>query len=281
VADDLLEKTPEFGDFGLPLRDALQSAVNTIFGSDFLNSNSAPIFLASFTDSEDDLSQWRGSSHGTCGVSIAFDLKIFRPPAESDLAVTFALCVYRDDEKKDLIQHALQHFVKESQTKWTDAAREFLKKHGSAKTKPDPSQILEFTNAASSGQEYQAQLMKGLVEARKRIVRLAGLLQHRSFHHEREWRLVLPISPNKDKANLVHPIRFRSTSTSLFPYIEFPLGVITSQSSGASPTPVLPVNDVLLGPGASDDAANTVEAFLESKLIKNIPRRSDVPYRQL
>src|ERR1035438_9243848 len=86
-----------------------------------------------------------------------------------------------------------------------------------------------------------------------------------------EWRLVLPISPNKDKANLVHPIRFRSTSTSLFPYIEFPLGVITSQSSGASPTPVLPVNDVLLGPGASDDAANTVEAFLESKLIKNIP----------
>jgi hypothetical protein len=102
-------------------------------------------------------------------------------------------------------------------------SRTSTKKHGSGKTKPDPSQILEFTNARSSGQEYQAQLMKGLVEARKRIVWLAGLLQHSSFHHEGEWRLVLPISPNKDKANLVHPIRFRSTITSLIPYIEFPL----------------------------------------------------------
>jgi len=43
VADDLVSKTPEIGDFGFILRYALQWAVNTIIGSDFLNPSSAQI----------------------------------------------------------------------------------------------------------------------------------------------------------------------------------------------------------------------------------------------
>jgi hypothetical protein len=137
IADDLVKEKPEFGDLNFPMRDILGWAVNNIFGSDFLNPNSAQIFVVSFSDSEDDLSQWRGYSRRTSGVSIAFDLRIFRPPAESDSAVTLAPCVYGDDEKKNLIHRALQYFVKESQTKWTDAIQEFLKKHSSDKRKPE------------------------------------------------------------------------------------------------------------------------------------------------
>jgi Protein of unknown function (DUF2971) len=281
VADNLVREMPEFGDLNFPMRDILEWAVNNIFGSDFLNPNSAQFFVVSFSDSEDDLSQWRGYSHGTYGVSIAFDLRLFRPPDESDSAVTLAPCVYRDDEKKNLIHRALQYFVKKSQTKWTAVVQEFLKVYGSGKTKPELDRIMNFTNAAFSGQEYKTQLKTGLDEAKKRIFRLAGLLKHRAFHHEREWRLILPLSPNKDKTNLAHPIRFRSTSASRIPYIEFPLGVITiPQSTGAPPTPVLPINDVLLGPGTSDDAKSAIQALLESKSIKIFPRRSDVPYRQ-
>jgi hypothetical protein len=281
VADDLVRETPELGDLYFPLRNTLEWALELIFGSDFLDPNSAQIFVASFSDSEDDLSQWRGYSHGTYGISIAFDLRMFRPPAESDSAVTLAPCVYDDDEKKNLIRRALQYFVKESQIKWTDVIQEFLRKHRSGETKPELDQIMNLTNAAFSGQEYQTQLKTGLVEARKRIIRLAGLLKHRAFHHEKEWRLVLPISPNKDKTNLAHPMRFRSTNGSLIPHIEFPLGVTTiPQSTGASPTFVLPINDVLLGPGTSDGAKSAAQAFLESRSVKLIPRHSDVPYRQ-
>jgi predicted GNAT family acetyltransferase len=282
VADEVVEKSPEFGSYNFPLHESLEWLVNTIFKSDFLNRNSAQIFVASFTDSEDDLSQWRGYSHGTCGVSIAFGLGMHRLPIGSDSAVTFAPCVYDDDKKQSLIQYALQHFINESETWWADSARRFLNQHSSSKTNPDISQITEFTNAALNGQEYQAHLKKGLDKARKSVYPLCGLLKHRSFHHEREWRFVLPISPNKDKTNLLHPIRFRSTNTSLVPYIEFPLGLVSiPQSPGASPTLLLPVNDVLLGPGASDDAANAALDFLKSKSIKIIPRRSDVPYRQV
>ena len=238
--------------------------------------------MASFTNSEDDLSQWRGYSHGTCGVSIAFDLRKRRPPAESDLAVTFAPRVYLDEEKQSLIQSALQHFIKVSQGRWTSTMEDFLSHHGSGKARPDLSQLQEFTNAAFSGEEYQSQHQQGLNEAKKRIVRLAGLLKHCSFHHEKEWRLVLPISPNKDKTNLVHPIRFRSTGASLIPYIEFPLGLISvQQCPGALPTPILPVNDVLLGRCASADAVSAAQDFLKSKSVEIIPRVSDVPYRQV
>jgi hypothetical protein len=282
VANEVIEQTPEFGDFGFPLRDVLKSAINGVFASDFLDPNRAQIFVASFTDSADDLSQWRGYSHGTFGVSISFDLRMHRPTVESDSAVTFAPCIYDDDEKRNLIQFAIHQFVKESQAKWTETVKGFLNEIGKSKIKPDFSEILKITSAAFGDPEFKAQLNNRLNAARQRLHRLSGLLKHRAFHHEMEWRLVLPISPDKDKTDLVHPIRFRSTGASLIPYIAFPLGMITmSQDSGAPPTPVLPVNDVLLGPGSSVDAANAAQAFLESKSIKIVPRRSDVPYRQV
>jgi hypothetical protein len=282
VAYDVIEKSPEFGVHNFPLRESLKWAVDLVFQSDFLNPNRARIFVASFTDSEDDLSQWRGYSHGTCGVSIAFDLRMHRLPVEIGSAVTFAPCVYLDDEKQGLIQSALQHFVKESQSKWIETIQSFVNKHSSNKTKPDTGQILEFTSAALKSPDFRVQLEIGLAKATKSIHSLSGLLKHRAFRHEREWRFVLPISPNKDKTNLLHPIRFRSTNASLVPYIEFPLGLVSiPQSPGATPITLLPVNDVLLGPGASDDAANAALDFLKSKSIKIIPRRSDVPYRQV
>jgi hypothetical protein len=281
VAYELVENTPELGDFQFPLRTNLKWAVEAIFGSDFLNPNFAQIFIASFTDSEDDLSQWRGYSHGSYGISISFDLRAVRPPVDSDSAVTFAPCIYNDDAKKSFTQRALQYFVSESQAWWTNAAREFLKSV-SGNAKPSPDQIAAFTDTAFSSAGFKAQLRIGLTEASKRIHRLAGVLKHRAFHHEREWRLVLPISPDKDKTKLVHPIRFRPTSAGLVPYIAFPLGVVPASSDPAAlPAAILPINDVMLGPGASKDAESAALAFLKSNSINAVPRLSDIPYRQV
>jgi hypothetical protein len=284
VADDLLAKTPEVGEFNLPLREYLKWLVNQIFKSDFLDPNSAQIFVASFTDSADDLSQWRAYSHGTCGASVSFDLRWIRPPLESDSAVTFAPCLYQDEEKQQLIQHAFNQFIDVTQSRWTNAHNEFVSDYISKGKAPDQEQIASFVKAKFDSPDYTAQLLAGLVEAKKRIVRLAGLLKHRAFHHEREWRLVLPISPGKDKSNLTHPIRFRSTSASLIPYIEVPLVPSTvPQTPGSQPAPLslLPVNDVLLGPGADSTAQSAASEFLRSKSIKVVPKISDVPYRQV
>ena len=277
-----MKNTPEFGDYQFPLRSSLKWVVETIFGSDFLNPNSAQIFIASFTDSEDDLSQWRGYSHGTYGVSISFNLRILiRPRVDSDSSVTFAPCIYNDGEKKKFIKHALDYFVHENQTWWTNTAREFLK-NVSGKAKPSQDQIKAFAREVSRSAKYEAQLKIGLNEAKKRIIRLAGLLKHSAFHHEREWRLVLPVSPGKDITTLANPIRFRPTSKTLVPYIAHPLGfVLVSSYPAALPAVVLSINDVMLGPGADKEAESSALDFLKSNSINAVPRLSDVPYRQV
>lgn len=281
VAEELVAAMPEVGKFNFPLRENLNWLVTEIFKSEFLDPNNAQVFVASFSDSEDDLSQWRAYSHGTQGVSIAFDLRWIRPPIESGSAVTFAPCVYSDVEKKALIQSALNRFISVSQSRWNDTGERFVKDFLSTGKKLDEVQIAEVTNAVFDSPEYKAQLLTGLNEAKMRILRLAGLLKHRAFHHEREWRLVLPISPGKNKSNLIHPIRFRSTNSSLIPYIDFPISPISiPQAPGAAPTPVLPVNAVTLGPGASGNGVSAVRDFLKSKSIDILPKLSDVPYRQ-
>ena len=279
VADELVENTPEVGDFNFQLRSSLKWAVENIFGSDFLNPNSAQIFVASFSDSENDLNQWRAYSHGTYGVSISFDLEAIRPPVESDLAVTFAPCIYDDGEKERLVQRALYYFVNESQTLWSHTIQQFLQ-NAAGKARPSFEEILAFTNASFSSAKYKTQLKTGFIEARKRILWLAGLLKHRGFKDEKEWRLVLPISPGKDKTNLIHPIRIRQTAGAQVPYIAFPLDAVTTSSDPAvPPTPALPINDLMLGPSASKDAVKAALDFLQSNSINVVPRLSDVPYR--
>lgn len=280
VANKLVANAREYGPAFYPLRYNLNWVVDQIFGSDFLNPDSAQIFVASFTASEDDLSQWRGYSHSSTGVSIGFDLRPFRPPVESDTAVLLAPCVYDDQQKENLIQVALNYFVKETEGRWVDVAQALLQQYASSGAKPDLSRIASVTTAVFSDPQYINQLKVGFSEAKKRIVALSGLLKHRAFHHEDEWRLVLPISPGKDKTNLAHPVQYRSHGAASVPYIAFPLGVYDLPPEGTQPSPVLPINDVMLGPGASEEARSAAGDLLQSHAINIEPRMSDVPYRQ-
>ena len=51
------------------------------------------VFVACFTELEDNLSQWRGYSHDSIGVSLAFDFRLVRPPAAAESVVAFAPCI--------------------------------------------------------------------------------------------------------------------------------------------------------------------------------------------
>ncbi|MGA7521522.1 MAG: DUF2971 domain-containing protein [Acidobacteriaceae bacterium] len=280
VAEDLVKGAEERGEYGFPLRWHLEWLVKNIFQSDFLNPSKAQIFVVSFTDSEDDLSQWRAYSHGSHGVSISFDLRVFRPPTESDSAVTFAPCVYCEKTKREMIQGAFGHFMNVTEAWWAAALNRFLMETDVFSRRPSLAEIEKFISMVFGTAEHKAQMRIGLNEALKRVIRLSGLLKHGAFHHEREWRLVLPISPGKDKTKLAHPIRFRPTSASLIPYIEFPLKVIsTSTMLGIPPAVGLPINDVLLGPGASEDEVASAAEFLRSNSVNVSPRKSAVPFR--
>jgi len=110
LANDMVAAAPELDSNGFPKREFLQKAVALAFGGPLTRMQ---VFVASFTAAEDQLGQWRGYSHGSSGVSLAFDLKAIRPPSGSDTLVSFAPCVYDPVKKVELLSYALHHFTEE------------------------------------------------------------------------------------------------------------------------------------------------------------------------
>jgi len=108
LAKEIVGGAPELDADGFQNRKFLARAVSLAFESGPLIRSQ--VFVASFTAAEDQLGQWRGYSHGSSGVSLAFDPGSFRPPADIGTLALFAPCVYDPLKKKELLLNALHHF---------------------------------------------------------------------------------------------------------------------------------------------------------------------------
>ena len=93
--------------------DDLAKMLDKAFDEGALSPLENQIYIASFSTAPDLLSQW-GRYATYQGVSIGFDLRELRPPAEWDIGVTFAPCVYEKAEQEYLIRAALERFTKTS-----------------------------------------------------------------------------------------------------------------------------------------------------------------------
>lgn len=117
--------------------------------------------------------------------------------------------------------------------------------------------------------EFAAGIKTALLKTREYLLRMAALSKDESFHEEREWRLVLPIST--EKTTFENPPRFRVANTTLIPYIAYPFS--------PDSTAALPLTDLILGPGSHPSARPAAHAFLKSCGVPVEPRESKVPYR--
>jgi hypothetical protein len=79
IADKIVAESPELDANGFMNRELLAKGVALAFDSGPVAH--LQVFVASFSAAEDQLGQWRGYSHGSSGVSLAFDLRAFRPTA--------------------------------------------------------------------------------------------------------------------------------------------------------------------------------------------------------
>jgi len=270
IASEVAADVPEFGSNLFPVREYWKKAVDIAFGST-LRPDRTQVFVASFSVAEDQLSQWRGYSRGSSGVSLGLRLSAFRPPPNVDTLVCFAPCVYDLSDKKTLIRRALDHFMNEAQGYWDATAEAFLNKYdGPRPIGKNPSAVFEFISRLPGAAELNQRLTTSMASTKADLLHLAALLKDKSFCEEQEWRLVLPVSAGKQLQN---PRRFRPEGTTLVPYISypFPLG-----SDGA-----LPLVDVILGPGGHPNATQAAFSFLLSEGVRVKPRESTVPYRPL
>lgn len=269
IADEIVAGSPELDSKGFPNREFLKRGVQLAFDGGPLAKSQ--IFVACFSASEDQLGQWRGYSHNSAGVSLAFDLRTVRPPTGSGSLVSFAPCVYRPSDKRDLVLHALNHFMEEvtgTRVKAFEAACELTPALRTAANKEQV--VREYFDAYPDqrplAENFQAAAAKTFVDC----MRIVGLLKDSSFEEENEWRLVLPMLLDHG-ATAKNPPQFRVGRTTLIPYVAHPF----------SPTGPLPLVDIILGPGSDDNSIFAAERFLKSHGLNLAPRLSKVPYRVL
>jgi len=267
LANQMVAASSEFDDDGFPNRKFLANAVTLAFESGPLTD--MQVFVASFSASEDQLGQWRGYSHGSSGVSLAFDLGSFRPPAGSDTLVSFAPCVYEPHKKEELLMYALHHFMDEISwyRKRVYKAATALNE-ASLKSKDKEKIVQDFLEANPLKKEPDKDFRAAVLKMRIDCLRIAALLKHSAFEEENEWRLVLPVMLERP-APMSNPPQFRIGKTALIPYIAHPF-------SAKVPFPLV---DIILGPGSDDNSVFAAQRFLQLKSLNLTPRLSKVPYR--
>jgi hypothetical protein len=239
-----------------------------------VTSNDVQVYTASFSVNGDQLSQWRGYSKGSSGVSLGFDLRWLRPPKGGDTLVSFAPCVYEDEHKRLLLRHALSSFAQEvMELSEIAGSKEAVDRtFNEIRTSQIEPVTLENVQHLLT-EHFQAKLLNASLEMNGRLLRLGALLKHSAFVEEAEWRLVLPVTTRRPPTE--NPIQYCSRMNTLVPYIEFP---ISGMRDGVE---TLSLTNVVIGPGAEfDRAVPAVRSFLESQGLGQVEiRPSGIPYR--
>jgi hypothetical protein len=271
----LLENLPPEADAPL-VRQLVVGEFDRVFERGALSPENLTLFTASFTANGDLLSQWRGYSAGSAGVSLGFDFRGVREITAPSSPLIFAPCVYKDDDKERLLRLSIAPFVgpvldiaaHTADIPTRERTREEIRKE-----KPDLGEKeIEGIYFERLQGMWNQELPRSVGEATAKLFHLIGLLKNSAFQEEQEWRYVFPVFANMPKPP---ELKFRSRSSTLVPYIEFPLvGDVEGNAS-------FRLREVIIGPGSEDElAVDAARAFLDSDDAKGVAvSHSRIPYR--
>jgi hypothetical protein len=272
LAREVAASFPEEDDNGWKSRDRLVDLVEHAFSEGSLSESKLQLFAASFSTSRDELSQWRGYSHGSSGVSLGFDLHHLRPQRTSETLVAFAPCIYDNEIKRNLMRNALERFAKEASDLWRMAGdslemRQLVAEHTLANPDSTPEQVAQGVKH-DLNITITSRMRFASVRALTALLSLAALMKNRAFSEEREWRLILPVSPDHKSPTLRRS--FRVTTNFLVPYI----GQTLLRNDR-----IFPLRKVILGPGSPKNSLLAATSFLRVQELDIVPTLSDVPFR--
>jgi len=196
-----------------------EEEVRELFASsviDYINKTRGPnVFVSSFSEDGDLLSQWRAYGKMSSSVSIGFKRTELMDLSKKQ-AFDLKRCIYDQDDQKELIRKGYDVIFKKSQK-------------------------------VNSGKKYIEPVVRSTVISKQAdfvnyLMNIAPLIKDKGFREEKEWRLIS--TPDFDKK-----ILFRSGSSFLIPYCEFNLhdlnNLIESVVIGPTPHPRLAYNSLL------------------------------------
>jgi hypothetical protein len=147
------------------------------------------LFVGSFTERGNLLSQWRGYCQHGRGLSIGFSpSKIIEYTRRHSFVI--GRCIYDSQTKSCLAEQVINEII-------TAAER----------------------NGESSEFHPSQSYYGTFAETEPELLRIAALVKDDGFHEEKEWRVVSPVFSNY----IEPPIKFREGSSMLIPYMEVPL----------------------------------------------------------
>lgn len=217
----------------------LLEMLNHAFNRGALSPFENEVYLVSFSERRDLLTQWTQYADDGRGVSIAFDLRNVRPPVEAKIGVTFAPCVYAQDAKKQLVQSAIAKFTDKVE-KLDEQSKDQSWVHGQLKIWNIINHIYgssfdrsEFE--AANARKFKDELLDAWRLTLFDLIRVASHCKNDAFFAEHEWRLSMPRPKARPSAE--HPVKYRGANREV-PYFESDLFSVHK----------LPIIEIMAGP---------------------------------
>jgi hypothetical protein len=183
IAESVLEsrETDAADGFAVGLYATIRQSLKTISHSE--------MFVSSFSEHGDQLSQWRGYCPGGNGYSVGFTPGALEKPGRAATNRILAACIYDEERHQtvldDIVEQVLKAALRSYDTKKNNRDRVYRESY---------------------------KLFASLLSV------AATIVKHRTFKEEREWRLVSPATAFEAP----HP-RFRPGISTLVPFFEHPL----------------------------------------------------------
>lgn len=202
-------------------RDAFEQLGDWLDGQ---KRNGDPIFVTSFTEEGNLLSQWRGYTEPGKGVSIAFSCRSLRQSL-SRQSIPFRLgrCIYDYN----------------AQLAWADGVVDVIEK------------AIDTLGPAPDSECHRTQSYYHCFDhVAPSVTMMSALIKDFGFSEEREWRLV-----SDPVANFIGmSIKYREGRSSLIPYVEFDLERNNTPTAGTG-LPGVKIEDLYIGPTPHEDEA--------------------------
>ncbi len=230
--------------FGWTVRDALEKM------------QVHDVYVSSFSEKKDLLSQWRGYCPQGGGVCIGFDKAAIQGFCDSK-GYHLSKCIYSHSEQEKIISQLLDecfsNFPKPLISRSEYEARD-------SKGQVDHELGYRALVSLDDGKELADTVVNKFINE---INNLAPRVKNFGFHEEAEWRIIAPNPENK--------IEFRTGSSHLIPYIQLP--VFDSEKS--------PIREIIVGPNPNPQRCiSSIEKLIKSFNLGKVEiNESEIPFR--
>ena len=190
----------------------------------FYSLNNMQVFILSFTQLQDDLSQWRQYGDQCAGGSLGFDLRTIRAALSEDKFLLFAPCIYRDDDKARMFELVVNAFVDsfidiEAETRDIAFLRGIERRERQLCRAIGEHFTSEHTEKALA-KHLNGKIKEVSINWTKTVYRLAACCKQTQYAVEGEWRLTFAADP--EHPELHNHVKHFDRSGVAVPYLSIP-----------------------------------------------------------